>query len=76
MVPRSGHDAIAGAGGRAQESLRFTLAVRNPRRHEPLRLIESAKLVGLEPAAYLRETILRALQKPGAITLSRDLLAD
>jgi transposase len=37
-------------------------------------LIESAKLVGVEPGEYLREATRRALQNPGAVTLPRDLL--
>ena len=35
-------------------------------------LIESAKLVGVEPPAYLREATLRAVRKPGAVTLASD----
>jgi len=36
-------------------------------------LIESAKLCGVEPRAYLREATLRAIRKPGTVTLARDL---
>jgi transposase len=36
-------------------------------------LIESAKLCGVEPRAYLRETTLRAVRNPGAATLASDL---
>ena len=36
-------------------------------------LIESAKLCGVEPRAYLRETTLRAVRNPGTVTLARDL---
>ncbi len=38
-------------------------------------LIESAKLCGVEPRAYLREATLRAVRPPpgGAVTLARDL---
>ena len=36
-------------------------------------LIESAKLGGVEPRAYLREATLRAIQSPGTIILERDL---
>jgi len=36
-------------------------------------LIESAKLVGVEPPAYLREATLRAVRNPGTVTLARDL---
>ena len=36
-------------------------------------LLESAKLAGLEPAAYLAEATRRALATPGAVTLPRDL---
>lgn len=36
-------------------------------------LIESAKLAGVEPRAYLREAARRAIASPGAITLPRDL---
>ena len=36
-------------------------------------LIESAKLAGVEPRAYLREATLRAVRSPGTITLARDL---
>lgn len=39
-------------------------------------LIESAKLAGLDPAAYLLEATLRALANPGTVTLPRDLLAE
>ena len=37
-------------------------------------LIESAKLVGVEPAAYLAEATRRAISNPGTVTLPRDLL--
>jgi transposase len=36
-------------------------------------LIESAKLCGVEPRAYLREATLRAVRGPGTVTLARDL---
>ena len=36
-------------------------------------LIESAKLAGVEPRAYLREATLRAVRNPGTVTLARDL---
>jgi hypothetical protein len=36
-------------------------------------LIESAKLAGVEPRAYLREATLRAVRTPGTATLARDL---
>ncbi len=36
-------------------------------------LIESAKLCGVEPRAYLREATLRAVRNPGTFTLARDL---
>jgi hypothetical protein len=35
-------------------------------------LIESAKLCGVEPRAYLREVTLRAVRNPGTATLARD----
>ena len=35
-------------------------------------LIESAKLAGVEPRAYLREATLRAVRNPGTVTLARD----
>jgi transposase len=35
-------------------------------------LIESAKLCGVEPRAYLREATLRAARNPGTVTLPRD----
>ncbi len=38
-------------------------------------LIESAKLCGVEPRAYLREAALRAVRDPGAVTLARDAKA-
>jgi transposase len=38
-------------------------------------LIESAKLCGVEPRAYLREATLRAVRNPGTATLARDLKA-
>jgi len=36
-------------------------------------LLESAKLAGVEPAAYLVEATCRAIAKPGAVTLPKDL---
>jgi hypothetical protein len=36
-------------------------------------LIESAKLCGVEPRAYLREATLRAVRNPGTVTAVRDL---
>ena len=36
-------------------------------------LIESAKLCGVEPRAYLWKATLRAVRNPGTITLARDL---
>jgi transposase len=36
-------------------------------------LIESAKLCGVEPHAYLREAALRAVRNPGTVTLTRDI---
>ena len=36
-------------------------------------LIESAKLAGVEPRAYLGEAARRAIRFPGAVTLARDL---
>ena len=36
-------------------------------------LIESAKLAGVEPRAYLREATLRAVRNPATVTLGRDL---
>ena len=36
-------------------------------------LIESAKLCGVEPRVYLRETTRRAVRNPGTVTLARDL---
>ena len=36
-------------------------------------LIESAKLCGVEPRAYLRQATLRAVRDPGAVTLAREL---
>jgi len=35
-------------------------------------LIESAKLCGVNPRAYLREATLRAVRNPGTATLVRD----
>jgi transposase len=37
-------------------------------------LIESAKLIGVDPAVYLTAAIERALAAPGTVTLPRDLL--
>ncbi len=37
-------------------------------------LIESAKLVGVEPAAYLREAARRAIETPGTVTLPRHII--
>ena len=37
-------------------------------------LIESAKLVGVEPAAYLREAARRAIETPGTATLPRHII--
>ena len=39
-------------------------------------LLESAKLAGLEPAAYLAEATRRAIANPVTVTLPRDLLLD
>jgi hypothetical protein len=39
------------------------------------RLIESAKLIGAEPAAYLAEATRRAIDNLGTVTLPRDLVA-
>ena len=36
-------------------------------------LIESAKLAGVEPAAYLAKATRRAIAAPGTVTLPRDL---
>jgi hypothetical protein len=36
-------------------------------------LIESAKLCGVDPRAYLWEVTLRAVRNPGTVTLARDL---
>jgi hypothetical protein len=36
-------------------------------------LLESAKLAGIEPAAYLAEATRRAIATPGTVTLPRDL---
>jgi hypothetical protein len=36
-------------------------------------LIESAKLAGVEPQAYLGEVPRRAIRNPGTITLARDV---
>jgi hypothetical protein len=36
-------------------------------------LIESAKLAGVEPRAYLLEATLRAVRNPGTATLARDV---
>ena len=38
-------------------------------------LIESAKMVGVEPAAYLHEATHRALHRPGTVTLPIDFLS-
>jgi hypothetical protein len=35
--------------------------------------IESAKLCGVEPRAYLREATLRSVRSPGTVALARDL---
>jgi len=36
-------------------------------------LIESAKLSGVEPGAYVREAMRRAIEAPGTVTLAADL---
>jgi hypothetical protein len=36
-------------------------------------LIESAKLSGVEPRAYLRDPTLRAVRDPGTLRLARDV---
>jgi len=36
-------------------------------------LVESAKLAGVEPAAYLAEATRRAIASPGTVSLPRDL---
>jgi len=38
-------------------------------------LMESAKLAGVDPAAYLREATLRAIANPGTITLPSVMLS-
>ena len=38
-------------------------------------LLETAKLVSVEPAAYLAEATRRAIANPGAVTLPRDLVS-
>ncbi len=38
-------------------------------------LLETAKLAGVEPAAYLRMAAERAILAPGTVTLPKDLLA-
>jgi transposase len=38
-------------------------------------LIESARVVGVDPGVYLREAAQRAIANPGAVTLPHDLLA-
>ena len=38
-------------------------------------LLESAKLAGVEPAAYLAEATRRAIATPGTVTLPGDLSA-
>ena len=35
--------------------------------------IESARLAGVEPRAYLREATMRPVRNPGTVTLARDL---
>jgi hypothetical protein len=37
------------------------------------RVIESAKLGGVEPSAYIRKATRRAIEAPGTVTLPRDL---
>jgi transposase len=37
-------------------------------------MVETAKLAGADPAAYLREAALRAIANPGAVTLPEDLI--
>jgi transposase len=36
-------------------------------------LIESAKLAGVDPRAYLGQAVRRAIRNPGTVTLARDL---
>jgi len=36
-------------------------------------LLESAKLIGVDPAAYLAEATRRAIATPGTVTLPTDL---
>ena len=38
-------------------------------------LFETAKLVGVEPAAYIAEATRRAIDNPGTVTLPRDLVS-
>jgi len=38
-------------------------------------LFESAKLAGVDPVAYLREAVRRAIANPASVTLPRDLLS-
>ncbi len=51
-------------GGRLERGTRVTLFYS---------LIESAKLAGVEPRAYLGEAPRRAIRSPRAVTLARDL---
>jgi hypothetical protein len=39
----------------------------------PCSVIESAKLAGLEPSAYIRDATRRAIEAPGTVTLPADL---
>lgn len=39
-------------------------------------LVESVRLLGIDPRRYLREATLRAIDNPGTLTLPRDLLGD
>jgi hypothetical protein len=42
-------------------------------RRRVIELIESAKLCGVEPRAYLRDATLRTDRDPGTVTLAADL---
>jgi hypothetical protein len=54
----------------ATARLRSVCAAASP---EITSLIESAKLVGVEPRAYLGEAARRAIRNSGNVTLARDL---
>ena len=63
--PQASHSRKNHYGSRSERSTRVATLCYT--------LLESAKLTGVEPAAYLAEATRRAIATPGTVTLPRDL---